>query len=305
MKKGWIGVFLAALLLSGCSYAMKPVSSLPAADTASAERTPGMPQEPVPSSTVTAGGMTVHFIDVGHGDCILIQAGKENMLIDTGNVPYYGEVIEYLRKHGVRELDKVLITHPHIDHIGGLADIIRAFPIKELIMTETTADNPGYAAAIDAIDQNGLAVTHPRVGDRFRLSGAVLTVLAPSQGTYKDMNNTSIVTRLTYGETSFLLTGDASAVSEQEMLANEPELTLRSTLLKCGHHGGSSSTTQDFLAAVQPEYAVISCSKSTKGQFPYPAVLKRLDDMDVSVLRTDQLGTIVVHSDGMMLEILL
>jgi competence protein ComEC len=262
-----------------------------------------LPQTPITPPSGTVKTITIHFINVGHGDCILVQAGSYNMLIDTGFPRFAPEVVEYLKYHGVQQLETVIITHPHADHIGGLAEIIRTFPIKTLIIPNVTYQDPSYTAAMDAIAQKAIAVERPRVGMRFWLANALVTMLAPNSSKYIDLNNYSIVTRLTFGETSLLLTGDASLQSEAEMIANNSMLPLRSNLLKLAHHGGASSTTQAFLDMVHPQYAVISCANNEPLHFPSPVILNRLKAMGVKVYRTNQLGTIVVQSDGHRLEI--
>lgn len=326
-----VSLFVIGALFSGCSPEMisaidsalatttSPVTEAPSATTelaatAAAESsevatespsakpsdtiTPSSTEAPTPkpSQVEAIGSISVHFIDVGQGDSILIKAGSAAMLIDAGN-PGDEDIIErYIKKQGVEKLNYVIGTHPHADHIGGMASIIKDYPIDKILMPDVDNNTQTYENVLDAVDEKGMTITVPKVGAKYNLANAQFTVLAPNGSGYKDLNNNSIVIRLVFGSTSFLLEGDAEDVSESEMLSKGFDLT--SALLKVGHHGSNSSSTLPFLKAVKPKYAVISVGAGNSYGHPAANTLDRLTSVGAEIFRTDLLGTIVATSDG-------
>ena len=247
------------------------------------------PVEPVDS-------ISVHFIDVGQGDSILIKAGAAAMLIDTGNPGDSSQIIDYLNEQGVSSIKYLVGTHPHADHIGGMADIIDAFTIGTILMPRATNDTETFENVLDAVDRKGMEITAPKVGSEYYLANVKCIILAPNSSSYNDLNDNSLVIRLVFGETSFLFTGDAETSSEDEMLADGYDL--ESTLLKVGHHGSDSSSSARFLAAVQPRYAVISVGSGNTYGHPALGTLQRLSATGAEIYRTDLSGTIIATSDG-------
>jgi competence protein ComEC len=253
--------------------------------------------EPTPTPTVeTVGSISVHFIDVGQGDSILIKAGSAAMLIDAGNPGDADTILDYLRDQGVSHLNYLIGTHPHADHIGSMAEVIDALSIGAILMPNTINNTETFENLLDAVDRKGLAVTAPKVGSEYDLANAKFTIIAPNGSGYADLNDNSIVIRLVFGETSFLFTGDAEAESESEMLAGGYDL--ESMLLKVGHHGSNSSSTSTFLTAVHPKYAVISVGNGNTYGHPTAKTLSRFASAGVLIYRTDLAGTIVATSDG-------
>jgi competence protein ComEC len=240
--------------------------------------------------------LEVHFLDVGQADCILVQQGADAMLIDAGNNADGPDVVTYLHDHGVNRLDTVIGTHPHEDHIGGLDLVLLSFPVDTLIMPKVAHTTKTFEDVLDAIKAKGLRVTAPVTGQRFRVGDAQCTVLAPRSAHYDDLNDYSVVVRVTFGDTAFLFAGDAEAESENEML--QGGLPLSADVLKVGHHGSATSSTAAFLKAVSPSAAVISVGGDNDYGHPAPATLGRLEDVGARVYRADLTGTIVVHSDG-------
>ncbi|MBE6069572.1 MAG: MBL fold metallo-hydrolase [Clostridium lundense] len=242
--------------------------------------------------------LKVSFIDVGQADSILIQTPNgKNMLIDAGNNADGSKVVSYLKNMGITQLDIIAGTHPHEDHIGGLDTVINMFKVGKVYMPKVTSTTETFQDVVTAINNKGMTITAPIPGEVVDLDQDVnLEILAPNGGSYEDLNNYSIVFKLTYGSKSFLFTGDAEGISEQEMLSGG--YNLKADVLKVGHHGSNSSTTSAFLSAVSPKYAVISVGKGNTYGHPTQTTLDKLKNIGAAVYRTDELGTIVATCDG-------
>lgn len=248
------------------------------------------------TNTNVSGQLKVSYIDVGQADSILIQQGDHNMLIDAGNNLDDKTVKAYLDKQGVKSLDYAIGTHPHEDHIGGLDYIINNVNVKKVYMPKATATTKTFKDVVAAIKNKGLTATEPKVSETFDLGEAKCTILAPNGTKYDDANNYSIVIKLKFGSNTFLFTGDAENISEKEML--DKGLDVSADVLKVGHHGSRSSTTEEFLNKVNPKYAVISCEKNNDYGHPHKTTIERLKDHKIPVYRTDESGSIVCTSDG-------
>lgn len=238
----------------------------------------------------------VNFIDVGQGDCELISlADGTDILIDAGNYSNRSEICSFLKTNNVDAIDLLVLTHPHTDHIGSASEIIKNFSVERIVMSDEESNSASYEYLLDAIISYDIPVDKARPNTEYSFGDCKLTILAPLAEN-NDLNECSIVCRLECGEVSFLFTGDAGNDSEQEML--QSGRILASTVLKVGHHGSSTSSTKDFLAAVQPEFAVISCGSNNSYGHPHDNTLKRLDDVGAKVYRTDINGTVTVSTDG-------
>lgn len=248
------------------------------------------------AKVTVSGQLKVHFIDVGQADSILVQQGSSAMLIDAGNNDDYNTVKSYLDKQGIKELQCFIGTHKDEDHIGSADYVINSFKVGKVYFPKQTATTKTFKDFVNAVKGKGLKLTVPSVGQSFKLGDATVTVLAPNGSSYEDANDYSIVVKVAYGSTSFLLTGDAESVSESEML--NKGLNLGATVLKVGHHGSKSSTSQSFLNKVNPKYAVISVGKDNEYGHPKQEVLNRLKAKNIPVYRTDENGTIVATSNG-------
>lgn len=247
-------------------------------------------------------GLTVHFIDVGQADSILITMKDAAMLIDAGNNEDSQLVVDYIKDRGITALDYVVATHPHEDHIGGMDAVINAFEVKSIIMPRVESTTKTFEDVLEAISNKGLKVTPPVPGTKYPLGEAEFTILAPNSEAYEDTNDYSVVIKLQYGATSFLFTGDAGFESEEEML--EKGYDLRADLLKVAHHGSRYSTSMEFLEAVQPKIAVISVGEDNDYGHPAPETLQRLRQAGAEIYRTDESGTIIATSDGKAIEML-
>lgn len=239
--------------------------------------------------------LTVHYLDVGQGDCILAECDGEYMLIDAGDNNQGTRIQNYLQKQGVRKLKYVIGTHPDADHIGGLDVILYKFDCGTVMMPDLSKDTAAYRDVVDTMKQKGYKNTVPEPGDSFELGDAVCTVLAPLESN-EDTNNNSIVLKVEHGENTFLFMGDAEEEEEANILKSD--VNIDADVLKVGHHGSRFSSSQKFLKAVSPDYAVISCGEDNSYGHPHAETLNNLRAMGVDVFRSDEQGTVVAVSDG-------
>ncbi len=237
----------------------------------------------------------VHFIDVGQADAALVICNGKTMLIDGGNTDSSNLMYSYLKTHNVKHLDYVVASHAHGDHVGGLPGALNYATVGKALCPVTDFDSSAFRNFVKYLAKRGVDITVPETGDTFMLGEAECTVLAVNT-TDNEPNNTSIVLRIVYGETSFLFTGDAER--EVELALSSSGFELESTVLKVGHHGSYSSTSYVFLRNVMPKYAVISVGRGNDYGHPTPEVLSRLRDAEVKVFRTDKHGTVICTSDG-------
>ena len=248
--------------------------------------------------------LRVHFIDVGQGDCILAQfSNGETLLVDAGDASQGSKVVRYLRNQGVRRIDHLIATHPHADHIGGMPEVIDSFDIGRVYMPRTTHSSSTYERLLLALKKKNLSITEARAGRSVTSAGNMdVCFMAPRSTRYENLNDHSAVTRIEYGDHVFLLTGDAEAQSEREMLVSS-EICPKADVLKVGHHGSGTATSAEFLRAVRPKYAVISVGAGNPYGHPAKDTLARLRKEAVQVYRTDLHGTIVFTSDGQTISV--
>lgn len=244
------------------------------------------------------GEMQLHVIDVGQGDSTLIMSKDGIVLVDAGPGSAEDSLVEYLKDVGITTIDYAIFTHPDEDHIGGADVVINNFEVKNVIMPNATKTTKTFEKMIEAIEQSNANVIEATSGASYTLGDIAFRVLAPNKASYSATNNYSVVVKLTYGNNTFMLTGDAESESESEILAKYPASELRADFLKVGHHGSSTSTSTAFLTAVSPSIASISCGEDNKYNHPHRETIEKLQGANIKVYRTDLLSTIVFVCDG-------
>lgn len=248
------------------------------------------PTQPQPSGSSFA----VHFIDVGQADAALILCDGQSMLIDGGNADDSSLMYSYLSRLGITYLDYVIGTHAHEDHIGGIAGALNYASVGQVFCPVTSYTTRAFDNFVKAVQNRGRSITVPSVGDRFNLGSADCHILGVNSA--EDTNESSIVMKITYGNTSFLFTGDAER--EAENLILNSGFDIKADVLKVGHHGSASSTSYYWLRQIAPRYAVISVGQGNSYGHPTETVLSRLRDADVTTYRTDLQGDIICTSNG-------
>lgn len=250
------------------------------------------------------GVLEVHIVDVGNADCILVRQGEHAMLIDAGERGDADTILDYLDTYGVERLDVVVATHPHADHIGSMADIVREIEVGEFLMAympqESTPTTATYLDMLEALYERDVTVTEAQPRQTYTLGTAKLEVLAPLTED-DDPNAMSVVTRLAFGEHRFLFMGDAESGVEQQMM--KAGCALSADVLKVGHHGSNTGTHDAFLERVDPTYAVLTCGTGNSYGHPHREVVDKLRAADVATYRSDIHGHIVFKTDGETLSV--
>lgn len=248
--------------------------------------------------TVPDGEMAVHFLDVGQGDCsLIVMPNGKTVLIDASVKDEGKNILEYLSYQKVERIDYFILTHPHADHIGSAREIVEKLPVGKVIMPDAETDTAVFENLLITIDKKKIPLHIAKAGEIISLGNANIKILGPVEKT-DDLNNMSIVLRLDYGKTSFIFTGDAEQPSEQDMLDRFSPSEFRADVIKIGHHGASTSSSYDFLNAVKPACAVISCGKDNSYGHPHTETINTLKNLGVLYYRTDKDGNIVFSSDG-------
>ncbi len=262
------------------------------------ERTPSpAPSATIaPQGTVTYGKYTIEFIDVGQADCILVSNGPDTMLIDAGNNEDGAKLVTYLANTGIEDIDYLIGTHPHEDHIGGLDNIIDNYDIGTLILPEQTSNTKTYKDVIKAAENKNLSITNPDAGQKWKVGDAECQVLSCAAENTNDMNQWSIVIRMTIGNVSFLFTGDQEKVNEENIL--EADYEVESTFYKAAHHGSRTANSKKFLNRVNPAYIIIQVGEDNSYGHPHSEAMDVFEDTEAEIYRTDQNGTVIIVTDG-------
>lgn len=250
------------------------------------------------NNVVADGNLTVYFIDVGQADSILITNNNHNMLIDAGNNEDGEQVVNFIKDKKIEKLDYVVGTHPHEDHIGGLDDVINSdIQIEKVLMPKMQTNTKTFEDVLDAIQNKGLKITAPKKGDTYSLGDASLEVMTDSIENKKNLNLSSITLLMKYGNNSFLFMGDAE--KENEQTRQWPNVDV----LKVGHHGSKTSSSQEFLNQTKPKISIIMAGVGNNYGLPKQEILDRLNNMGSKIYRTDESGTIIIKSDGCNLSV--
>ena len=256
-------------------------------------------------SVTTESELQVHYIDVGQGDCILIESGDDTLLIDCGEIGKGDTVKAYLDSEGINQLDYVIGTHPHSDHMGCMDKIVEYYEIGELIMPHLDdSDVPTtkyFERFLNSAENKGLEITEAELGRIFNIGDAQCEIIAPCSDDYSNANNYSVGIIMRHGENSFIITGDAEKSAEKEMIDSGKLIDI--DVYKAGHHGSDTSSSEEFLEIIKPDIAVISCGEGNSYGHPCDITLENLSKYTDKVYRTDLSGTIVITSDGSELSV--
>ncbi len=244
--------------------------------------------------------LNIKVLDIGQGDAILIRTAGQTVLVDTGDIGTKDKLVAYIKKEGITSIDKVIITHPHADHLGGMPGILENFKVNQIYDSGQTTTTALYRKYLSLVQSKKIPFTVVTAGTEIVIANDVkLKFFAPDKPfiTTSDLNNNSIVVKVIYNEFSMLLTGDAEKESEERMVKTY-KTELKSNILKAGHHGSNTSSSPSFLKAVAPEAAIISLGANNDYHHPHPSTLKKYVEAKMKVYRTDTDGTVTVSSDG-------
>lgn len=242
------------------------------------------------------GTLQAYFLDIGQGDATYIHTPQgDDILIDAGKNGKGDDVVAYLRQLGVKDIEVMIATHPDADHIGGLDEVLEAMPVKAVYAPKVAHTTGTYKDFLLAVKNAKLTIKTAKAGVKLDLPGVAAEFAAPVKEYGDDLNDWSAVLRISYGKTAFLFTGDAEAKSEKDMIDSKAELS--ADVLKVGHHGANTSTSDAFLKKVQPKFAVISVGKNSYGH-PTAETLAKLAKQKAKIYRTDKNGTVTAVSNG-------
>ena len=244
--------------------------------------------------------LKVHYLDVGQGDSIFVELpNNETMLIDAAESYQSENIINYLKNLNYQKIDYVIGTHPHTDHIGGLKDIINTFEIGKIYMPKVVSTTKTYESLLMAIKDKNLKINTAKAGTSIIDTDALkINILAPNNSTYTELNNYSVVTKITYGTTKFLFMGDAEKLSENEIKEN-----VTADVIKIGHHGSNTSSSIDFIKKVNAKYGIISVGLNNKYNLPKEETITNWENSGTKIYLTSTNGTIRASSDGTNIKI--
>lgn len=286
---------LAFLAFTGCASSQEqmPVST-PGTPVVQAEASE--PEQSQTSNLEDGASFSLTMLDVGQGLSILVQADGEYLLYDGGGRGASSYVVAYLQQHTVTELEWLIASHYDEDHISGLVGVLHTTPVEQALMPDYTTDTQIYQSLQNVLGEKNVPVIYPVQGDTFSLGGAEIQVVGPQNYDYDSDNDKSLCLRICYGNFQCLLTGDAEQDAEQDMVASGQDLTC--DLYVVGHHGSSSSTSEELLDAASPAYAFLSVGEDNPYGHPTAQTLNALQQHGITLYRTDQQGEVTVYSNG-------
>ncbi|EOU2021317.1 MBL fold metallo-hydrolase [Clostridium perfringens] len=242
--------------------------------------------------------LMISYMDVGQGDAAYIKVNGNDILIDAGPRSNSKELLEQLKAKNIDDFELVIATHPHEDHIGGMVDVFKEYEVKAFYSPKITHTTKTYENLVKAVKDEGLKTKELKGGMVIDLGeGAKFEVFTPQKSEYEELNDYSPIMKLSFGDTSYLFTGDAQKLAEEEALAKYKN-SLDSDVIKFGHHGSSSSSSNAFIEAVSPKYGIISCAKDNKYGHPHRETLDIIKKYNIKTFRTDTDGEIILTSDG-------
>lgn len=242
--------------------------------------------------------LMISYIDVGQGDAAYIKVNENDILIDAGPRSNSKELLKQLKAKNIDDFELVIATHPHEDHIGGMVDVFKEYEVKAFYSPKITHTTKTYENLVKAVKDEGLKTKELKGGMVIDLGeGAKFEVFTPQKSEYEELNDYSPIMKLSFGDTSYLFTGDAEKLAEEEALAKY-KTSLDSDVIKFGHHGSSSSSSNAFIEAVSPKYGIISCAKDNKYGHPHRETLDIIKKYNIKTFRTDTDGEIILTSDG-------
>ena len=255
-------------------------------------------EDSISEIVTSTDNLEIFYLDVGNADSILIRYHEKNVLIDAGNNADGEKLVNYFKSLGIDEFKYVIGTHAHEDHIGGMDEIIENFKINHFYMPSTITTTKTFEDVIDSLNNNKVKFETPNIDDKFKIEDLAFRVIYIGDDK-EDLNKTSIIIKMTYGETSYLFTGDTTSEIENKILDKDIE----STVLKVAHHGSSYSSSSKFINKVKPKYAIIEVGKNNEYNHPKEIVLKKLNKIGAQIYRTDKDGTIHLTSNGKNISI--
>ncbi|EHK2355762.1 ComEC/Rec2 family competence protein [Clostridium perfringens] len=247
-------------------------------------------------------GMSVTYLNVGQGDSELIQVNGINMLIDAGTNAGANDLVKDLKNRGIKTIDIAIATHPHEDHIGGMDEVLENFDVKSFYAPKVAHTTKTYENMLKAVKNEGLKIKQIKEGTKIDLGkDTEVQVYSPVKSQYEELNNYSPVMKISYGQNSFMFTGDAESLVEKEILNENKDL--KADVLKLGHHGSYSSTSEEFLKVVDPSIAIVSCAKDNKYGHPHKETMSNLKKAGITVYETFRDGDITISSNGKKLDV--
>lgn len=244
--------------------------------------------------------ISVHFIDVGQGDCTLVTSEFGNILIDSGESEYKDKVVSYLKNLRIDKIDYLIATHPHSDHIGSMYGVVDNFEIGQFYTSELDeSDTPtsrAYENLLYSLERKDVKSSFVEYGDSFEMGEIICDILAPVETIVGNLNSMSVVLKISYKDFSVLITGDAETDEEKTIL--DTNCDIQADILKVSHHASRTSSSIEFLQDVNPQYAVISCGENNKYSHPHNETLEKLDELSIEYFRTDEISTVIFSYDG-------
>lgn len=249
------------------------------------------------------GNLQVSYLDVGQGDSTYIKVNDYDILIDAGPRSDSDKLMKQLEEKNIDDFEMIIATHPHEDHIGGMAKVFEKYKVESFYMPKVQHTTKTFENMVNAVNKEGIKIKPIKEGMNFELGeGAGMQVYSPIYESYEELNDYSPILKLTFGETDLIFTGDAEAHAEEEVVAKYPQ-NLKAEVLKFGHHGSSTSSTDEFIKSVNPQYGIISCGVDNKYGHPHRETLDKISKYNIKSYRTDKQGEITLISDGKNLSI--